>query len=175
MLGAAVGGNTLSGGAGNDNLVGGTAADSLNGGAGDGILDGGAGADAMNGGPGNDTRVNAGAGCQGDTVIGIEIDLCAASGLAVVAQVPTISGWALAIVASFVALFGGAGPQRGSRHRQPKGVALCGLYPQRSIVGLFCGKCLRPMTAAGVRSSCLLHPSLSTLLALIQRTIGHSQ
>ena len=112
VLGAAAGGNALSGGAGNDTLVGGTAADILNGGAGDDILDGGAGADALNGGPGNDTRVNAGPGCTGDTVTGIEIDLCAASGPAVVAQVPTVSGWGLAIVATFVALFGGAGLRR---------------------------------------------------------------
>ena len=102
-----VAGSTLSGGAGNDTLIGGAGVDTLNGGAGDDTLDGGPGADILNGGPGNDTRVNAGAGCSGDVLTSIEVDLCpAAPGPASTASVPTVGEWAVIALSLLVAIVG---------------------------------------------------------------------
>ncbi|MFY3386053.1 IPTL-CTERM sorting domain-containing protein [Paracidovorax sp. MALMAid1276] len=113
VLGPAVG-STLTGGAGNDTLTGGAGVDTLNGGGGDDTLnggggddtlDGGPGADTLDGGPGNDTRVNAGAGCTGDVLLSIEVDLCAAAVVAP-APIPTLGEWSLIALASLVAMFG---------------------------------------------------------------------
>ncbi|RZJ52178.1 MAG: IPTL-CTERM sorting domain-containing protein [Acidovorax sp.] len=97
-------GSTLTGGDGNDTLTGGAGVDSLSGGSGDDILDGGAGADNLNGGPGNDTRVNAGAGCTGDVLASIEVDLCAAPPAP--AAVPSLSEWGLITLSLLVAGWG---------------------------------------------------------------------
>lgn len=97
-------GSTLTGGAGNDTLIGG---------AGDDLLDGGPGADFLNGGPGNDTRVNAGAGCTGDVLTSIEVDLCAAApGPTSTASIPTLGEWAVIALSLLVALAGMAGMRR---------------------------------------------------------------
>ena len=103
LLGSTAGGNTLTGGAGNDTLVGGAGVDTLIGGAGDDTLDGAGGADTLDGGIGNDTRVNAGAGCTGDTLISIEIDVCPAAPAGALA-IPTMSEWALYAMSATLAL-----------------------------------------------------------------------
>lgn len=106
VLGPSVG-STLTGGAGNDTLTGGAGVDTLIGGGGDDILDGGPGADTLDGGPGNDTRVNAGAGCAGDILVSIEVDLCAAPPApATPAAIPTLGEWGLIGLSGLVALFG---------------------------------------------------------------------
>jgi Ca2+-binding RTX toxin-like protein len=96
VIGAA-GSNNLTGGAGNDTLIGGPAVDTLNGAAGDDTLDGG---------PGTDTRVNAGAGCAGDTLISIEVDLCAAAVVAGPVSVPTLTPMMLALLGLVVGALG---------------------------------------------------------------------
>jgi len=120
VLGGA-GGNTLTGGAGNNILVGGGGDDTLTGGpgidtltgnGGNDVLDGAGGADTLDGGPGNDTRVNAGAGCAGDTLIGIETDLCPPPPATTPAAVPAVSPVLLMLLALGVA---GIGARAGRR------------------------------------------------------------
>jgi Ca2+-binding RTX toxin-like protein len=81
--------------------------------AGDDTLDGGAGGDALDGGAGNDTRVNAGAGCTGDTLTSIENDLCpAAPAPAAPVSVPVLSPAVLALLALGIAALGAFGSRR---------------------------------------------------------------
>lgn len=111
VLGAA-GNNTLTGGAGNDNLVGGAGTDTLAGNGGDDTLDGGPGADTLNGGAGNDTRVNAGAGCTGDTLISIEVDLCPAPPAPAPASIPALSPASLLLLSLAMAGLAAFGVRR---------------------------------------------------------------
>lgn len=115
ILGSTAGGNTLTSGAGNDTLVGGAGIDTLNGGPGDDSLDGAGGADTLDGGPGNDTRENAGAGCTGDVLISIEIDLCPAAPAAPSA-IPTMSEWALLATSAALVLLSVARLRRRERN-----------------------------------------------------------
>lgn len=115
VLGGA-GNNTLTGGAGNDTLTGGAGVDTLTGNGGNDTLHGQGGADTLDGGPGNDTRVNAGAGCTGDTLISIEVDQCpAAPVVATPAAVPVGSLWMLVPLALGVAGFGMRGRRLSGR------------------------------------------------------------